>query len=54
LFPICDFESVDSIGQACADEIFRVYAKAHPQIKLECRNTNAAVTKMIKRAESND
>lgn len=28
------FREVDSIGQAFADEIFRVFAKAHPEIEL--------------------
>jgi DNA-binding Lrp family transcriptional regulator len=47
-----DFEGIDSIGQAFADEIFRVFAKSHPQIKLEYRNAGTAVAKMIKRAQS--
>ena len=29
-----DFEGVDTIGQAFADEIFRVFARSHPQIEL--------------------
>jgi anti-sigma regulatory factor (Ser/Thr protein kinase) len=47
-----DFDGIESIGQAFADEIFRVYAQAHPQIKLEYRNASASVAKMIKRAQS--
>ncbi|MCG5075103.1 STAS-like domain-containing protein [Paraburkholderia tagetis] len=47
---IFDFEDVDSIGQAFADQIFRVFAGEHPEIKLVPVNTNAEVKGMIKRA----
>lgn len=50
---ILDFEDVDSIGQAFADEVFRVFKNAHPHIELAYINTNAEVLKMIRRAESN-
>ncbi|KAF3978601.1 MAG: DUF4325 domain-containing protein [Methylococcales symbiont of Iophon sp. n. MRB-2018] len=46
-----DFENVESIGQAFADEIFRVYRKRHPDITIAYQNTNDAVKAMIKRAE---
>ena len=29
-----DFEGVETIGQAFADEIFRVFAKSHPEIAI--------------------
>ena len=48
-----DFEDIDSLGQTFADEIFRVYAKVHPQVKLEHRNAGAGVARTIKRAQSN-
>lgn len=47
---IFDFDEVDKIGQAFADEIFRVYQNKHPVISLEYENVNTEVEKMIKRA----
>jgi DNA-binding transcriptional ArsR family regulator len=47
-----DFSAVESIGQAFADEIFRVYATGHPEIKLTAANTNEQVTRMIRRARA--
>jgi anti-sigma regulatory factor (Ser/Thr protein kinase) len=49
---ILDFEGVDSIGQAFADEVFRVFKNTHPQIELLHINTNMDVLKMIRRAFS--
>lgn len=45
-----DFQGVDRVGQAFADEIFRVYAKAHPEISFTFTNATPAVEKMILRA----
>ena len=45
-----DFKGVDYIGQAFADEIFRVYRNDHPNIELIWTNTNQDVENMIKRA----
>lgn len=50
---LLDFAHVRSIGQAFADEIFRVYATAHPSVKLVAINANEQVTQMIRRAQSN-
>ena len=50
---ILDFNGVDYIGQAFADEIFRVFSQNHPKIKLLVINTNHEVEKMIKRVKSN-
>ncbi len=47
---IFDFEDVSSIGQAFADEVFRVFQKQHPKIKIESVRTNSAVQFMINRA----
>jgi anti-sigma regulatory factor (Ser/Thr protein kinase) len=49
---IFDFDKVDSIGQAFADEIFRVFANHHPEINLMYVETNTDVANMIKRALS--
>jgi len=45
-----DFQGVNKIGQAFSDEIFRVYAKAHPKISFTFTNANPTVEKMILRA----
>ena len=47
-----DFKNVNSIGQAFADEIFRVYKIRHPDIQLFHTNTSDDVLAMIKRSES--
>ena len=45
-----DFEEVSSIGQAFADEIFRVFQNQNPDIKIEYLNANNQVEGMIIRA----
>jgi anti-sigma regulatory factor (Ser/Thr protein kinase) len=50
---ILNFEGVQSIGQAFADEIFRVFANEHPKISLCEINTSADIKKMISRARNN-
>ncbi|MFI5460028.1 MAG: STAS-like domain-containing protein [Isosphaerales bacterium] len=47
-----DFAGVSEIGQAFADELFRVFARAHPEIRITPINTEAAVAKMIRRVVS--
>jgi DNA-binding transcriptional ArsR family regulator len=47
---VLDFSAVESIGQAFADEIFRVYAAGHPEMKLTAVNANEQVNRMIRRA----
>ncbi|MFA7240751.1 MAG: STAS-like domain-containing protein, partial [Sulfuricellaceae bacterium] len=42
-----DFTGVESIGQAFADELLRVWPLAHPQTKLFVTNANNAVLKMV-------
>ena len=44
---IFDFDEVDKIGQAFADEIFRVYQNKHLDISLEYENVSLEVEKMI-------
>jgi hypothetical protein len=48
---VLDFEGVETVGQAFADEIFRVYVNAHPDIKIVPINENAYVHAMIVRAQ---
>jgi hypothetical protein len=47
---IFDFEGVESVGQAFADEIFRVYTKKNPTIIMVPHNMNTEVAKMVNRA----
>jgi anti-sigma regulatory factor (Ser/Thr protein kinase) len=44
---VFDFKGVNSIGQAFADEIFRVFQNLHPGVQLTWINTNEAVSFMI-------
>jgi hypothetical protein len=39
---------VRSIGQGFADEIFRVFAGRHPEIKIEIENANPVVAAMLR------
>ncbi len=49
---VFDFDGVSTIGQAFADEIFRVYAQAHPEITLLPVKMEENVEKMVSRAIS--
>lgn len=48
---VFDFDKVPLIGQAFADEIFRVFHNKHPKIKLQPINMNEAVSFMVNRVE---
>jgi anti-sigma regulatory factor (Ser/Thr protein kinase) len=45
---LLDFEGVNQIGQAFADEIFRVFMSNHPRTTLVALNTNDSIDRMIK------
>lgn len=47
---VLDFAGVEEIGQAFADEVFRVFQQAHPATKLMPINMPPAVKNMVKRA----
>ena len=49
---VLDFKNVNQIGQAFADEIFRVFIRRHPGIDLQFINANAEISNMIRRARS--
>ncbi len=51
---IFDFANVPQIGQAFADEIFRVFANTHPDIKMQYVNANTLVENMILRAQTSN
>lgn len=44
---LLDFESVEFIGQAFADEVFRVFHNRHPEVNLTWMNTNPSVESTI-------
>ncbi len=46
---VFDFKKVEGIGEAFAREVFAVFQKKHPQIKLEAINANLAIQFMIAR-----
>ena len=48
---VLDFSGVGGIGQAFADEIFRVFANTHPDIELLHLHAVPEVQQMIRRAE---
>ncbi len=47
---VLDFKGVGFVGQAFADEIFRVFTNEHPDIKIQYLNANEEIVKMILRA----
>lgn len=47
---VLDFKGVSEIGQAFADEIFRVFQSCHPEIKISAVHTTPDVDSMIQRA----
>jgi anti-sigma regulatory factor (Ser/Thr protein kinase)/biotin operon repressor len=49
---VFDFTGVEIIGQAFADQIFRVFANEHPDIDLHVIGANASVMQMISRARN--
>ncbi|MDY0362971.1 MAG: DUF4325 domain-containing protein [Desulforegulaceae bacterium] len=49
---VLDFEGVKQIGQAFADQIFRVFQNKHPEVHLRVINAVDEVNNMIKRVES--
>lgn len=49
---VLDFDGVAEIGQAFADELFRVFAQAHPGVVLAPINMTSAVLQMVSRAQA--
>ena len=47
---VLDFKGVDIVGQGFADEVFRVWAKDHPEVNLIPSAMNDAVAFMVERA----
>ena len=49
---VFDYENVPLVGQAFADEIYRVFQNRHPEIRLENENISEGVKFMIGRARN--
>ena len=49
---ILDFQEVPSVGQAFADEVFRVFPGAHPEIELVPMHASSEVKRMIERVKT--
>ena len=49
---LLDFEGVPTIGQAFADEVFRVFPRSHPTVTLLPIRTNPEVQRMIESAKT--
>ena len=48
---VLDFAGVASIGQAFADEVFRVFASRHPEVEIVAVHASAEVKRMVSRAQ---
>ena len=49
---VLDFDGIDAIGQAFADEVFRVFPNHHPEVDVYEIHARSAVKRMISRARS--
>jgi len=49
---IFDYENVPMVGQAFADEIYRVFQNAHPNVTIQEENMSAGVKFMVERAKN--
>ena len=47
---VLDFKGVEEVGQGFADEVFRVWARAHPKVCLKPVHMVEAVEFMVRRA----
>lgn len=49
---VLDFRDVKSVGQGFADEVFRVFGRRYPAIKITTENTSPAIDAMIRHVRS--
>lgn len=47
---VLDFSGVASIGQTCADEVFRVFKSKHLEVEIVPIRTSSELKRMISRA----
>ena len=50
---VLDFSGVRSIGQAFADEVFRIFAGSHPEVALKRVNVDPALEVVIRHVIDN-
>lgn len=50
---VLDFRNIKTVGQGFVDEVFRIFQKKYPKIKIEYTDTNADVRFMIERGLPN-
>ena len=48
-----DFKGIKLIGDSFADEIFRVFQNQHPDLKIECINTNMHIENLVSGVRNN-
>ena len=51
---VFNFAGIDMVGQGFADEIFRVFNIAHPEIELEAINMSDGVRLMVEHARNDE
>ena len=49
---VFDYENVPLVGQAFADEIYRIFKEHHPDIRLENEHMSEGVRFMVERAKN--
>lgn len=49
---VLDFSGVEVVGQGFCDEVFRIFARTHPQVALEPVGMNDFITFMVARARA--
>lgn len=47
---VFDYQDVKSVGQGFVDQVYRVFAASHPDIKIESIHMNESVTFMVRRS----
>ena len=50
---ILDFNGIDDLGQGFAHELFIVFSKKHPEVKLIVENANSDVERMLAHVGAN-
>ena len=48
-----DFKGIKLIGDSFADEIFRVFQNQHPDLKIDCINTNVQIENLVSGVKNN-
>ena len=48
-----DFKGVKSVGQGFADEIFRIFRNAHPDITMKAENLSPALRQIVSHVVDN-